>query len=81
MFRFSCLVGYSLIGQSNTLLCSADGKWNASVPRCLKGNFRNSRHNRSAFSDSAAHLVLSTAFLVLIPDAKGTLEVSYFPLV
>ncbi|XP_073244634.1 uncharacterized protein [Porites lutea] len=36
LFRFSCLAGYSLVGQSKTLLCSADGKWNASVPRCLK---------------------------------------------
>ena len=81
LFRFSCLAGYSLIGQSNTLLCNADGKWNASVPRCLKGNFTNSCHNRSPFSDSAAHLVSSTAFLVLIPDAKGTLKVSYFSLV
>lgn len=81
LFRFSCLAGYSLIGQSNTLLCNTDGKWNASVPRCLKGNFTNSCHNRSPFSDSAAHLVSSTAFLVLIPDAKGTLKVSYFSLV
>ena len=81
LLRFSCLAGYSLIGQSNTLLCNTDGKWNASVPRCLKGNFTNSCHNRSPFSDSAAHLVSSTAFLVLIPDAKGTLKVSYFSLV
>lgn len=81
LFRFSCLAGYSLIGQTNTLLCSGDGKWNASVPRCLKGNFKNSCHNRSPFSDSAAHLVSSTASMVLIPDAKGTLKVSYFPLV
>ena len=34
---YSCLPGYSLIGQK-TLLCTEDGNWNASVPKCLKGN-------------------------------------------
>lgn len=33
---YSCLQGYSLIGQE-TLLCTEDGNWNASVPKCLKG--------------------------------------------
>ena len=74
LFRFSCLAGYSLIGQSNTLLCNADGKWNASVPRCLKGNFTNSCHNRSPFSDSAAHSVSSTAFLGANTWCKGNFE-------
>ena len=36
LFVYSCLQGYSLIGQE-TLLCTEDGNWNASVPQCLKG--------------------------------------------
>lgn len=36
LYRFSCRQGYSLIGHK-TLLCTQDGNWNASVPRCLKG--------------------------------------------
>ena len=36
LFVFSCQQGYSLIGQKN-LLCTEDGNWNASVPKCLKG--------------------------------------------
>ncbi|XP_020611647.1 protein mesh-like isoform X3 [Orbicella faveolata] len=35
LFVFSCQQGYSLIGQKN-LLCTEDGNWNASVPKCLK---------------------------------------------
>ena len=38
LFVYSCLQGYSLIGQK-TLLCTEDGNWNASVPKCLKGIF------------------------------------------
>ena len=37
LHRFSCLSGYSLVGE-DILYCTETGKWNASVPKCLKGN-------------------------------------------
>ena len=40
LYRFSCIVGYSLVGQE-TLSCTRDGQWNGSIPACLKGNVIN----------------------------------------
>ena len=37
IFIFKCQQGYSLIGQ-RTLYCTDKGKWNGSIPICLKGN-------------------------------------------
>ena len=36
-YHFRCNEGYSLVGR-NTLYCSDEGKWNGSVPTCLRGN-------------------------------------------
>ena len=35
-YSFSCNQGYSLFGERG-LKCAAEGKWNASLPSCLKG--------------------------------------------
>ena len=39
LYRFSCKRGYSLVGETK-LYCTAEGKWNASIPICLKGTQR-----------------------------------------
>ena len=35
-YRFSCQVGYALVG-SEMLYCTQEGRWNASIPTCLRG--------------------------------------------
>lgn len=39
LYTFSCNHGYSLVGEGN-LQCTSEGKWNASIPKCLKGTQR-----------------------------------------
>ena len=39
LYRFICKHGYSLVGENN-LYCTAEGRWNASIPSCLKGTQR-----------------------------------------
>ena len=36
LYTFNCQDGYSLVGHE-LLYCTEEGKWNASVPVCLKG--------------------------------------------
>ena len=39
LYTFSCNYGYSLVGEGN-LQCTSEGRWNASIPKCLKGTQR-----------------------------------------
>jgi len=39
VYRFTCHESYSLVGQ-DALYCNETGRWNGSVPICLKGNNR-----------------------------------------
>ena len=42
LYSFNCKQGYSLVGDKN-LYCTEEGKWNASIPICLKGTLQSHR--------------------------------------
>ena len=55
LYSFNCKQGYSLVGEKN-LYCTEKGRWNASIPICLKGALQS---HRLEF-DSVIAILIST---------------------